>query len=58
MCEVGEIHLYLQIVMPTHKREEVLVDSLARYKDLPHLNKVQFLLLFWLMIATFVRLRN
>ena len=38
-----------QIVIPTYEREKVLIESLARYKDLPHLNKVSLLLLFWLI---------
>ena len=32
--------------MLTYKREQVLIDTLASYKDLPHLNKVRFRLLF------------
>ena len=28
--------------MLTYKRDQVLIDTLASYKDLPHLNKVKF----------------
>ena len=28
--------------MLTYKREQVLIDTLASYIDLPHLNKVRF----------------
>ena len=36
---------YFQIVIPTYEREKVLIESLVRYKDLPHLNKVSLLLI-------------